>query len=321
MHGLLLTSMLALFLWGYGDAHVEHLSIKTERLRRTFKRVRFVAYGPTKYNPLPNQKQPASRETIRKDLQVLRPYFDGLVTYSCSPGEGLDQVVPVAASLHYKAVILGIWDITSEEEVATAIRLTQEYPALVVALIVGNEGILFRRYDFSTLKHALARLRAALPEVALSTSEPISEYGDPDLLDITDFHAPNIHPWFAGEERRQNVRAAVDYVKERVKALRSISDEPILVHETGLPSGPLPYATPECQSQFWKTLLSELPNTEEQNIVFFEAFDAGEWKNQTNPSDIPVETHWGAFTNDREPKAVVSILPRVQYPDCGNDVE
>lgn len=282
-----------------------------KRLQRALKEVRFVAYGPTKYNPLPDQKMPASAETIREDLRVLRPYFDGLITYGSSPGEGIDQVVPLAATLHYKAVAVGIWDITSDEEIATAIRLAREYPAWVVAVIVGNEGLLFGRYDTARLERAIQRVRAALPHVAISTSEPIGEYGDQDLLRMTDFHAPNIHPWFAGEERRQDVRAAVDYVKERLKALQSVSAKPILLHETGLPSGPEPHATPARQAEFWRILFAELPNTKRRNVAFFEAFDAGEWKNRTNPSDVPVETHWGAFTNDRQPKAVVKVLPKV----------
>jgi exo-beta-1,3-glucanase (GH17 family) len=205
---------------------------------------------------------------------------------------------------------VGIWNITSDEEIATAIRLAREYPGLVVAVIVGNEGLLFGRYDTAMLETAIQRVRAALPKVAISTSEPIGEYGDRDLLRMTDFHAPNIHPWFAGEERRKNVRAAVDYVKERVKALQSVSDKPILLHETGLPSGPEPHVTPDHQAEFWRLLFAELPNTRRCNVAFFEAFDAGEWKNTTNPSDVPVETHWGAFTNDRQPKAVVKVLPK-----------
>ncbi|MFQ6116329.1 MAG: hypothetical protein ACE5NG_19905 [bacterium] len=289
---------------------------KMERLRRALKEVRFVAYGPSQYNPLPQEFMPANELTILTDLQILRPYFDGLILYSCNSAHGLEKIVPIAATLKYRAVIMGIWNITSEDEIATAIRLAKEYPLLIVAIIVGNEGILRGPrggYDYPTLEAAIKKVREALPNVALSTSEPIIDYGDEDLRRITDFHAPNIHPWFAGTERRRNYRAAVDWVKSWVKSLQKVSDKSILVHETGLPSGPEPYASPELQKNFWETLFAEMPNTESCGIAFFEGFDAGEWKMKTNPSDISeVEIHWGAFTNDRNPKPIVKVLPKVK---------
>jgi len=289
---------------------------KMQRLRWALKELRFVAYSPSQFNPLPREFTPATEQTIQADLETLRPYFDGLITYSCNRAQGMDKIIPIAAKLQYKAVMMGIWNITSEDEINTAIRLAKEYPSLVVAVIVGNEGILRgprNGYDYPTLEAAINKVREALPDVAVSTSEPIHEYGDEDLLSLTDFHAPNIHPWFAGGERRRDYRAAVDWVKDWVESLQEVSDKPLLVHETGLPSGPEPHASPELQKTFWHTLFTEMSNTKNYGIAFFEAFDAGEWKMETNPSDIPeVEISWGAFTNDRKPKPVVEVLPKVK---------
>lgn len=289
------------------------------QLRWALKEVRFVAYSPSKFNPLLNElkqvTEPATESTILADLKTLRPYFDGLITYSCNSAQGLDKIIPIAAELRYKAVMLGIWNITSEEEIATAVHLTKEYPSLVIAIIVGNEGITRgpRGYDYQTLEAAINSVKEALPDIAISTSEPIHEYGNEDLRRITDFHSPNIHPWYAGDERRRDYRDAVDWVKNWVRRLHDVSDKPILVHETGSPSGPEPQASPELQKNFWETLYAEMPNTESYGIAFFEAFDAGEWKMKTNPSEPPeAEINWGAFTNDRDPKPVVKMLPKAK---------
>ncbi len=291
---------------------------KMERLRWAFKNVRFVSYSPSIFNPLPGEFIPASESTILEDLATLRPYFDGLITYSCNSEQGGDKVCPIAAKLQYKAVVLGIWNIKSDEEVATAIRLAKEYPSLVNAVIVGNEGITRgprSGYDYENLELAINKVREVLPNVAISTSEPIFEYGDEGLLGMVDFHAPNIHPWFSGTERRSDYIAAVDWVKSWVDRLQSASDKPLLVHETGLPSGPEPLANSELQLNFWKKLYAEVPNTESCGVAFWEAYNAGPWKMKTNPSDASqIEVNWGMFTNpltdgSRNPKPVLEALP------------
>lgn len=313
---VLLLAILAISLiCAYTHAHdSQETPSKLVRLSSAFKEVRFVSYTSSRFSPLPDGFVPAAEPTILEDLKTLRPYFDGLITYSCDSSQGVDKVIPIAAKLQYKAAIIGIWDIRSEEELDTAINLAREYPALIVGVIVGNEGITRGPrlgYDYPALESAIRKVRRALPYVAVSTSEPIGEYGDEDLLRIVDFHSPNIHPWFAGTERRRNPRLAVDYVKRWIERLRAVSDKPCLLHEAGLPSGPEPHASPGLQRDFWGMLFAELPNTGFFNAPFWEAFDAGDWKTKTNPSDISeVESRWGGFENlTRNPKPVVEVLP------------
>jgi exo-beta-1,3-glucanase (GH17 family) len=282
------------------------------KLKHSLRDVRFVAYSPTVFNPLPDQRVPATAETIRTDLEVLGHYFDGLIIYSCITELGMDKVVPIAQKLGYRAIILGIWNITSQAEIQTAVDLVRSHPDLIVGLIVGNEGLTMGHYDWEDIEVAVPHLRSLLPGLPLSTSEPIGAYGDIDLLDIVDFHTPNIHWWFSGDDRR-DYQGAVKWLQDRIAAIQSFSEKPILVKEASLPSGPAPHASEEIQMNFWKTLLETIENTETLAIAFFEAYDAGDWKTITNPSDVSaVEKNWGAFTNDRQPKPVVDVLPKIR---------
>ena len=94
---------------------------------------------------------------------------------------------------------------------------------VVVGVAVGNETLLAQRHDWDTLRAAMQRLRAALPEVAIATSEPFYFYLNqepPDFLAAQDFLLPSIHPlyesWFAqaGEEQRPAGAHAANYKRK-----------------------------------------------------------------------------------------------------------
>ena len=139
------------------------------RLAAALGSARFVAYTPTDLTIVSGQVRAASSQAVRADLEILRRDFDGLVTYSCV--DGVEQVPLIASELGYRALILGIWDPLSERETANAVRLARAFPDLVVGVAVGNETLLAQRHDWDTLRAAMQRLRAALPEVAIATSE------------------------------------------------------------------------------------------------------------------------------------------------------
>ncbi len=286
----------------------KHPIAKLERLQQAFRHDRFVAYTPSEYDPREGFKKPASEVGIRADLQILRPYFDALVTYSCNAEDGMDSIVPEAARLNFH-VVLGIWDVTSVREIETAVSLARQYPKTVIAVIVGNETQLFRRADWKGLEAAIRLVQAALPDVPVSTSEPISSYGNRFLRRTVDFHAPNCHWIFQSSEKdKVDTSAAVAWLKERVESLQEIpdGDKPVLIKEHGLPSEPAPF-TPELQVQYWKHWMAAKPNSEKCASVFFEYCDLPWMKAQTGQE---YEAHWGAWSDQRHPKPVVDILSR-----------
>jgi exo-beta-1,3-glucanase (GH17 family) len=157
-----------------------------------------VAYTPSELDPRQELNQSRLQtSSIRADLEALRPAFDGLVLYgyneACTP-----RIVAVAKSLKYKAVLLSVWDPKSAAEIDGVLELAQRYyEDMHIGVLVGNEGITFKRYELEDLTIAAERLNKKLPsKVPISTSEPIKAYSKAELTSFGDFLAPNLHPVF-----------------------------------------------------------------------------------------------------------------------------
>lgn len=291
---------------------------KVARLRKALSEVHFVAYTPTDFAVVNGQPKSASAARIGKDLARLHSDFQGLITYSCA--NGVEQVPAVAAQLGYRALILGVWDPTSKAEIDTAVALAQRYPGLVVGISLGNETLLAKRLSWPVLRRALEQLRVALPEVAVTTSEPFYYYlldDTPGFLDAQDFLLPSIHPlyqpWFKGS----TVANDVDFVVEVLGKLAARSGKPILVKETGLPSGPPDLGfTPERQARFWSLLSTRVRGDDKRAIAFFEAFDQP-WKAENARAEFglhPEEGHWGLYDAQGRSKPVLHMLKGAWHP-------
>jgi exo-beta-1,3-glucanase (GH17 family) len=242
---------------------------------------------------------------LTADLVSLRPAFDGLILY------GYDRnVTPTVLSemrrLKYRAVMLGIWDLKSREEILAVAALADAYAGeLAVSIAVGNEGLAFNRYTFDDVLRAAALIKERLrhPEaVALCTSEPFSEYGWAPLRGFGDFLAPNIHPVF--DQPSFGPSDAVGWVRERALALAETAGKPLLVKETGFPHGGR--FTPALQAQFWAAYIKgdALVHSRQDRGLWvshasaFEAFDLP-WK--AEQSGIPIEDSWGLMSPARAP--------------------
>jgi exo-beta-1,3-glucanase (GH17 family) len=285
------------------------------RVRAAIESVRFVAYTPTDLKIVSGQVRAASTERIRKDLTVLRKDFDGLITYSCA--DGVDEVPDVAKALGFRALILGIWDPLSEREFRNVKRLVNAYPQLIVGVSVGNETLLAERHQWPVLRAAIQRLRTALPGVAITTSEPFYYYlnNDPaDFVAVQDFLLPSVHPLFQPWFDQASTAQAVDFVVRVAGLLSAMTDKPVLIKETGLPSGPPGTRfTPAAQAEFWTSLIRQLPKLPGLGVAYFEAFDH-DWKEENARQEFgshPEEGYWGLYTADGHPKAVVAQLRKM----------
>ena len=285
------------------------------RVRAAIESLRFVAYTPAELKVVSGQVHAASREGIRKDLAVLRDDFQGLITYSCA--DGVEEVPAVASALGYRALILGIWDPLSEREFSNALRLVNAYPQLIVGVSVGNETLLAQRQEWSVLRASIQRLRAAIPGVAITTSEPFYYYlnDDPaDFLDVQDFLLPSVHPLFQPWFDQATTAQAVDFVVRVAALLSAKTDKPVLIKETGLPSGPPGTRfTPASQAEFWVSLLKQLPRAPGRGVAYFEAFDH-DWKEENARQEFgshPEEGYWGLYAADGHPKAVMTEMRKL----------
>jgi len=190
-----------------------------------------------------------------------------------------------------------------------AVKLAKRYHRLVKVICIGNEGLTFYRYSRKQLKAAFALVRSKLPRVPLSTSEPITQYGDRMLQSLPDIHLPNIHPSF-NLGAKAGVKESVAWVIERAQSLWKVTGKPVLCKETGLPSGGDKRFSPELQRRFWGELLRYKAKMRKQPLGFaaFEAFDLP-WK--AEKSKLASEAHWGFWTEQRQPKPVLQSFQKL----------
>lgn len=276
---------------------------------------RFIAYTPRSFSQVDGQVRPASAAGIREDLKLLRPLFNGVITYSSE--KGLEQVPSLAHDQGYKAIIMGIWNPLSEEEIRNVIAAAKRYPAMVVAVVIGNEGIYARRYQAGDVEGAMRRIKRECPALAVTTSEPFFLYFKREYHDFFSGHdllMPNVHPvfepWFKPSEPVHGVEMVINVAQQ----FEAMYRQPLLIKETGMPSGPTDRSdySPERQALFWSELIKLLPLSPTLSFACFEAFDAP-WKPAAMASEFPgnhaSEAFWGFFTSQGRAKKVVAALP------------
>src|SRR4051812_20704496 len=103
-------------------------------IAKVIRQSRWVAFSPTRFNPEARPPTIPSDDSIRADLQVLRRAgFDAIITY----GAEVQAVVTLAEQEGFSAVLLGVWDPSSQQEFALAAAAAES--SLVKGIIVGNE--------------------------------------------------------------------------------------------------------------------------------------------------------------------------------------
>jgi exo-beta-1,3-glucanase (GH17 family) len=259
--------------------------------------LRWVAYCPTESDPVAMPPKIPSNESIRKDLELLRESFDGVITYGCSGG--LENVPSIARRSGFRGIIQGVWDPTSAIESANVKRLASE--GLIDAICCGNEG-LNDRYDWAVLAAAIADLRTST-RLPVTTTEQIEDYGDERLISETAFVLVNVHPIW---HNQRDVAAASAWFRQQLVSLASVArKKPILIKETGFPSAGGTGFSPETQKDFWE-MARRVGSELGISIAAFEAFDAP-WKHERY-GDGDIGPHWGLFANDRTPKPAAAVF-------------
>lgn len=300
---------LLMFLWIVATAAAANPGMDA-----VIKKGRFISYTPRTFSVVNGQTQPASLEGVTNDLKLLRSEFDSLITYSCS--NGLEHVPAVAEKLNYRAVIIGIWDPKSEIEIQNVIRLTRKHAKTIFAIAIGNEGIFAKHYTPADVENTMRRIRKEIPTIYLTTSEPFFLYLKPEYFDFfkkMDILLPNIHPIFEKWFHPSDARNGAAYVLNVANELQRQYPQPLIVKETGLPSGPASLGFTEAfQSAFWSELLKQCAASATRTVSCFEAFDAP-WKPAVTQGYFPGDDHlqeayWGFFSTEGKPKPVVNAI-------------
>jgi exo-beta-1,3-glucanase (GH17 family) len=264
-----------------------------------------ITYTPSQLDPRQeiNQRR-LTTSSIRADLAALRPAFDGLVLYgyheACTP-----RILAVARHLKFRVVLLAIWDPKSSAEIDGVAELARQYEKdLSCGVLVGNEGLTFKRYEMEDLTIAAARLKRKLPDhVPLGTSEPLTGYKDEFVIQFGDFLCPNIHPVFDRPEAAAPDAAA--WARDRAAELALRAAKPVILKETGFPHTGKDIYSPTTQQAFWSSYVKPGLVVRPRNAaawvfhgVAFEAFDLP-WKSEE--SNVGIEKSWGLMSPQREP--------------------
>jgi exo-beta-1,3-glucanase (GH17 family) len=287
-----------------------------ERLEDAMAHGRFIAYAPTSLQVIDGQSTVADPASIAADLAALRPRFDSLVTYRAD--QGTQAIAEAAQAQGFRALIIGVWNPYDPAELEAALTSARAHPRLVVGLSLGNEMVLGARASFEGLATLMQQVRARMPGLLLSTSEPFHLFYQPaaaPTLAQADFLLANVHPvfqpWFKGSSDADDAQFVVNVTGD----LKAHYCGPVLVKETGIPTEPAEQGyTSARQADFYAELARRFPPSRRAAFAYFSAFDLP-WR-ATDPILGPgvhtSEAHWGLYDAHREPKPAVSQVPKLR---------
>jgi exo-beta-1,3-glucanase (GH17 family) len=254
-----------------------------------------ISYAPFRTYESPfGPDHPIDPRAIDADLAQLNAITDCVRTYSVD--YGLDQIAPIAKSRGMK-VMQGLWlsrlPERNRQQLATAIRLANDYPDTIAAVIVGNEVLLRNEMSPTELAQTIrdVKARVTVPVTYADVWEFWLRYRE--LSSEVDFVTIHILPYWEDVPvpARQAARH-VDAIRRQVAAF--FPGKEIFIGEFGWPSagrmreGALP--SPANQARSMHEVLA-LAKQENYRINLIEAYDQW-WKRELEGT---VGGHWGLY--------------------------
>lgn len=273
-------------------------------------------------------------EQVTEDLKILENQWQYLRIYDCSYHADLVLQAIKKNKLNFK-VMLGAdiaaeinslecpWasersesvleanKIANDNQIDRMIELAKEYPEIVFSVSVGNEATV----EWSENQVNVERLIGFVRRIKKTVKQPVTfcENYVPwtnkleSLVAELDFISLHTYPVW----EYHSIESALEYTKQNYNSVANhYPDTPVIITEAGWTTnsngkGIEPWnASQEFQAEYYSQLVDW--SKEEEILTFvFEAFDEP-WKGSDDP-DEP-EKHWGVFTVDRKPKAVMQEL-------------
>ena len=239
---------------------------------------------------------------IDRDLALLSQFTDCIRTYSVD--FGLEHV-PEIAQRHGLKVLLGLWVSShadrTQYQISTGVDLARKYPAVIRALVVGNEALLRREVSPLTLAETIRDVKSRVPVPV--TYADVWEFWlrHRELASAVDFVTIHILPYW--EDDPIAARNAADHVEAiRRRVVASFPGKEVVIGEVGWPSAgrmreaALP--SPANQALVLAEVLAR-GKREHFHVNVIEAFDQP-WKRYLEGT---VGGHWGLFDDaTRQPK-------------------
>jgi exo-beta-1,3-glucanase (GH17 family) len=240
---------------------------------------------------------------IDEDLGQLAKITDCVRIYALD--QGLDQVPRLAAKHHLK-VLMGIWPSKDDPEktasqIATAVRLAQQYPGTIRAIVVGNEVLLPGEMSGADLAGMIRSVKARV-KVPVNYADVWELWlRNPEVAAAADFITIHILPYW--EDFPVAAAQAADHVAAiRARVASAFPGKEILIGEVGWPSagrmrdGALP--SPANQARVIQDVLATAKR-DHFHVNVIEAYDQP-WKRALEGT---VGGHWGLLDADtRRPK-------------------
>ncbi len=263
-----------------------------------------VSYAPFRDGQSPFEKGLSIPEAqIEEDFAQLAKITGCVRTYSIEMG--LDKA-PAIARKHGLTMLLGIWlgpDVDRNRvELDTGVRLAQENPDVVKAVVVGNEVLLRGEMSATDLASTLRWVKSQVGGVPVTYAD-VWEFWERNkgLTENVDFVTIHILPYW--EDLPVSAAEAGPHVDEiRQKMAEEFPGKEILIGETGWPSAgrmreeALP--SPSNQARVMHDVVA-LAKKRGYRVNVIEAFDQP-WKRR---SEGTVGGHWGLIdASTRTPK-------------------
>ena len=234
-------------------------------------------------------------EEIDRDLALLSKYSNCVRTYSIKDDI---QSILTSARKHGLKVLEGLWLSSDPEknrvQIATTIKLANQFPDVVAAIVVGNEVLLRGEMTATDLIATIREVRSKVPEPV--TYADVWEFWlrYPDVASAVDFVTIHILPfWEDFPIPAANAAAHVESIHSRMAT--AFPNKEILIGEFGWPragrmrSGARP--SPSNQARAIEETLA-LAQSKNFRVNIVEAFNQP-WKRWLEGS---VGGEWGVFS-------------------------
>lgn len=218
-------------------------------------------------------------------------------------------------------VMLGAWigaeDVaSSQREVREAIRLTRQYPEIVLAVCVGNETQVDWSPHRSPLEQVIEHVRTVRGsvEVPVTSADDIDYWLRPEsrtLAQELDFITWHAHPMWKGER----IENAMTWLEAQAAAMQELHADQLLVlgetgwatsmADTGEQAELITGHPGEAPQWYFHDQVRAWAERDQRTVFWFEAFDEI-WKGGDDPAEV--EKHWGLFRADRTPKRAIEGL-------------
>jgi exo-beta-1,3-glucanase (GH17 family) len=255
-----------------------------------------VSYVPYQdgQDPLAEQTQ-VDPEKIDRDLALLSKYSNCVRTYSIK--DDIESILTLARKYRLK-VLEGLWLSSDPEknrvQIATTIKLANQFPDVVAAIIVGNEVLLRGEMTATDLIATIHNVKSQVPEPV--TYADVWEFWlrYPDVASAVDFVTIHILPYWEDFPIPAAAAAAhVENIRSRMAA--AFPNKEILIGEFGWPragrmrEGARP--SPSNQARAIEDTLA-LAQSKNFRVNIVEAFNQP-WKRWLEGS---VGGEWGVFS-------------------------